>query len=157
MILIAKAKYVPLCTTYLPDFPISHIGFSVSYARQFLSIPHISFNMLQKVLMGPFGGKFLRDAKATGRPVFGWTVNEESMMRWSIKHQLDGVITDDPQRFQEVCDEWEQGKRTITLDRRQLLLILWLHLMVMIFSVLFRWKYPFRRSIGFAKRGELKR
>lgn len=146
------AKYIPLCATYLPSFPITHIGFSLSYARQFFAIPNVSFNLLQKMLVGPLGVRFLRDAAALGRPVIGWTVNEENMMRWSIKHELDGVITDDPKRFLEVCDEWEQGKRKIVIGRKELFLILWLNMMVVIFGAIFRWKYPFRGGIGY-KRG----
>lgn len=99
--------------------------------------------------MGPIGNKFLRDAKAARRPIFAWTVNEEAMMRWCIKHELDGVITDDPKRYLEVCDDWEQGKRQINIGRKEFLLILWLHMMVIIFGVVFRWKYPFRKSIAF--------
>ncbi|KAL9632586.1 MAG: hypothetical protein Q9164_005227, partial [Protoblastenia rupestris] len=97
------AKFIPLCAHYLPTYPITHIGFSIPYARQFLTIPNISFNMLQKSLIAPIiGPRFLKDAKAKGRPVYDWTVNDESMMRWSIKQGLDGVITDDPKRFLEV-------------------------------------------------------
>jgi phosphatidylglycerol phospholipase C len=109
--------------------------------------------------MGSYGAKFLRDAKAAGRPVIGWTINEENMMRWSIKHELDGVITDDPKRFLEVCDEWEDGKRTIDIGLRQFLLMVWNHIMVMIFGGIFRWKYPFRRGIGYKPpgRGDRKR
>lgn len=99
--------------------------------------------------MGPWGGQFLRDAKAAGRPVFGWTVNEDNMMRWSIKHELDGVITDDPKRFLEVCDEWEHGKRTIDLGCLHFLLIIWLHISVTIFGMILRRKYPFRQQIQY--------
>ena len=38
-------KFIPLCQSYLPGFPISHIGFSTCYARQFLKVPNCSFNM----------------------------------------------------------------------------------------------------------------
>lgn len=107
--------------------------------------------MLQKVLIGPIGNKFIRDAKTARRPILAWTVNEEAMMRWCIKHDLDGVITDDPQRFLRVCDEWENGKRDITLGRKEIFLILWLHMMVLVFGAVFRWKYPFRRDIAYRK------
>ncbi|KAL9132149.1 MAG: hypothetical protein Q9217_000083 [Psora testacea] len=136
------AKYLPLCAQYLPTFPITHIGFSISYARQFLSAPNVSFNMLQRSLIVPiFGARFLRDAKAKGRPVYDWSVNEESMMNWSIKQGLDGVITDDPKRFLEVCEEWESGKRDVEISLKQWMSILWVYLMVLIFGIIFWWKY----------------
>lgn len=140
-----------MCALYLPTFPITHIGFSLSYARQFFSIPNVSFNMLQKILIGPVGARFLRDAKSLGRPVLCWTVNEENLMRWTIKNGLDGVITDDPKRFLEVCDQWEQGKRKISIQPKDFLLFLWLNLMVALFGTLFRWKYPFRAGFAYKK------
>jgi len=145
------AKYIPLCALHLPNFPTTHIGFSLSYARRFFSIPNVSFNMLQKILMGPAGARFLRDAKRLGRPVLCWTVNEENLMRWSIKNGLDGVITDDPKSFLEVCDQWEQGKRKIFLQPKDFLVVLWLNFMVALFGPLFQWKYPFRAGLAYKK------
>lgn len=135
-------KYLPLCAKYLPTFPITYIGFSIPYARKFLSVPNVSFNMLAKALMLPFlGARFIRDAKAKGRPLYVWTVNEEDMMKWSIKRGFDGVITDDPERFLEVCDEWEQGKRDIEISWGQWMGIAWINFMVIVFGTIFWWKY----------------
>ena len=50
---IWAAKFVPLCQRYSPGFPVSHIGFSTYYAQQFLKVPGVSFNILQRVLFGP--------------------------------------------------------------------------------------------------------
>ncbi|KAI4217048.1 MAG: hypothetical protein LQ351_000356 [Letrouitia transgressa] len=135
------AKFFPLCAQHLPAFPIAHIGFSGSYARQFLPLPNISFNILQKSVFGPSGRRLLRDVKAAGRPIYFWTVNGESMMRWSIAKEADGVITDDPKRFLEVCDEWEHGKRDVAIARGEWVTIIWLNLMVVIFSAIFWWRY----------------
>ncbi len=136
------AKFLPLCSKYLPTFPISHIGFSIPYARQFLSVPNVSFNMLQKTLLVPyFGKRFIRDAKDKGRPIFAWTVNEEDMMRWCISKGLDGVITDDPKKFLEVCDDWERGKRDIHISLTQWMMVLWINLMVLAFGGIFWWRH----------------
>ncbi|KAL9136865.1 MAG: hypothetical protein Q9175_001938 [Cornicularia normoerica] len=135
-------KFLPLCAKYLPTFPITHIGFSMLYARRFLSVPNVSFNMLQKPLMLPFfGARFIRDVKAKGRPLYVWTVNEPAMMRWSIDKEVDGVITDDPKHFLEVCDEWEQGKREISISWGQWMTITWINFMVLVFGTIFWWKY----------------
>ena len=83
----------------------------------------------------------MRDAKAKGRPIFAWTVNEEDMMRWAISEELDGVITDDPKLFLDVCDEWEQGKREIHISWGQWMMIAWISFMVLIFGAIFWWKY----------------
>ena len=136
------AKFVPLCAKYLPSFAITHIGFSLAYARQFLSVPNVSFNMLQATLVSPyFGPRFLKDAKAKGRPVYAWTVNEVSAMRWSISKGLDGVITDDPKKFLEVCDDWERGKREISFPLKSWVMIMWVNIMVMVFGSIFWWKH----------------
>ena len=98
--------------------------------------------MLQKSLIAPIiGPRFLKDAKGKGRPVYDWTVNDESMMRWSIKQGLDGVITDDPKRFLEVCEEWEGGKRSVEVSWKEWMQVLWIQLMVVVFGVIFWWKY----------------
>ena len=87
-----------------------------------------------------FGARFIRDARAKGRPMYVWTVNEQAMMRWCIKHEFDGVITDDPKRFLEVCDEWEQGKMGIEISWGQWMMIAWINFMVLIFGTIFWWK-----------------
>ena len=122
-------------------FPITHIGVSTPYARQFLKFPHVSFNLLKESLAGPFGTNFIRDARALGRPVYDWTVNEDVMMKWSIKQGLDGVITDDPKRFQEVCDDWENGKRHVEISWRMWFHILRFNLWVFIFGNIYWWKW----------------
>ena len=140
------AKYLPLCAEYLPTFPITHIGFSTTYARQFLSVPNVSFNMLQQTLLVPIvGARFLRDAHAKGRPVYTWTVNDKEKMKWCIKKELDGVITDDPEKFKQVCHDWEHGSgerhRDVKITYRSWAMVAWVHCMVMMFGTIFWWRY----------------
>ncbi|KAL9015409.1 MAG: hypothetical protein Q9185_007189 [Variospora sp. 1 TL-2023] len=135
------AKFFPLAAHYLPAYSITNIGFSPSYSRQFLKIPNVSITMLQKSLCGPGGSRFIRDVRDAGRPMFHWTVNDEDFMRWSIKHEADGVITDDPKRFLEVCDEWEEGRRGIHFDRSQWMAILYFNFMIVLFHMIFFWKF----------------
>ena len=149
---IWAAKFLPHCARYLPHYPISHIGFSIPYARQFLNLPNISFNTLQKALMGPGGTSFIRDVKAKKRPLYVWTVNEEYFMRWSIDRQVDGVITDDPKKFLEVCGRWEKGDRKVgRMTKEQLFSVLWFNFMILVFGWIFRW-----RAGGVAQGGQLK-
>ena len=105
-----KAKYLAASTRILPGFPLAYIGWSVLIARQFLRWPTpVNFNMFQKTLAGPLGRGLVRDAHAAParRAVYGWTVNEPAWMEWSIERGLDGVITDDPALFRDVCDRYE--------------------------------------------------
>jgi glycerophosphoryl diester phosphodiesterase len=120
---IWAVKFLPLCQTYLPSFPISHIGFSTCYARQFLKVENCSFNMLQKVLFGPIGANFIKDVRKAGRQLFVWTVNDENLMKWSIQRHVDGVITDDPKKFKEVCDNYGDHEPTANPGVYQWLLV----------------------------------
>ncbi|KAK8115162.1 hypothetical protein PG999_007231 [Apiospora kogelbergensis] len=100
------AKYAKLCQQILPDFPLAHIGWSLSYARELLSVPKMNFNMFVYSLVGPHGTRFLQAARDAGRSVFVWTVNDDDWMRWSIRKGVDGVITDNPERFLQICRDW---------------------------------------------------
>ncbi|KAL8670937.1 MAG: hypothetical protein Q9168_004552 [Polycauliona sp. 1 TL-2023] len=141
LLLDIKAKFIPLAARYFPGYSITNISFSPSYSRQFLRLPNVSFNILVLSLFGPGGSRFIRDAKAAGRPLFFWTVNDDNHMRWSIKHGADGVITDNPKRFLEVCEEWEHGKRDVHFTRKQWFQIIWFSLMNIIFGCIFWWKF----------------
>ncbi|KAJ0295807.1 hypothetical protein COL516b_012225 [Colletotrichum fioriniae] len=101
--------YITHVRTILPNYPISLISWSPLYARNFLTPkqPNLSFNMFQKSLVGPVGKLFIRDVKKNHRQLFVWTVNDEEWMEWSIRAGADGVITDDPELFREVCKRWE--------------------------------------------------
>ncbi|KAH7092204.1 PLC-like phosphodiesterase [Paraphoma chrysanthemicola] len=144
------AKYLPLCSRYLPDFSVSHIGFSTLVASYFFSVPNISFNMQQMVLMTPWGKAFIRKAQCDGRPVYAWTVNDESRMRWDIKQKLDGVITDDPKRYLDVRESYYEGSTKIGLGVKDYLDIVRVNFFAVIYTVLF-W-IMFGRGAGRTKR-----
>lgn len=141
------AKYVPLAQQYLPGFPITHIGFSLSYARQFLSVPGVSFNMLLPVLMGPGGDKFVREVRRARRPLIAWTVNSAEKMGWCVRRGLDGVITDDPKLFLEVCKKHSDDEAEGTEGEKALSWICWFDVVrVWLFLALFSALY--RRRLG---------
>ncbi|KAF2452125.1 tubulin-domain-containing protein [Karstenula rhodostoma CBS 690.94] len=137
---IWAAKFLPLCSRYLPNFSVSHIGFSIAYASYFFAVPNVSFNMYQAALMLPWGRAFVRKAQRDRRPVYAWTVNEERRMRWDIRHGIDGVVTDDPKLFLEVRRGWHEGMK------ENFGLLMWLdvlraNLFVMIFAGFLRMKH----------------
>jgi phosphatidylglycerol phospholipase C len=106
---------MPICRQYLPDFPIVHIGWNTGYARKFLNVPGVSFNMFQKMVIGPAGAAFRRDVREAGRSLFLWTVNDETSMKWCISNHVDGVITDDPKKYLELCDSYNGEKVNLPL------------------------------------------
>jgi len=136
------ALYLPICAHYLPGYSITHIGYSTSYARQFLKVPGVSFNMYQKTMVGPFGNAFLRDIRKANRAIFFWTVNEVEWMKWSIHKEVDGIITDDPKRYLEVCKEYEG--ESICLPLMMWGSVIWVNILAFIFSLFFRSRYGFK-------------
>ncbi|KAK5628674.1 hypothetical protein RRF57_004389 [Xylaria bambusicola] len=98
-----NAIYIKLSMTYLPDYRITHVGFSTTYARCLIDIPNISFSMLRHTLASPCGRRFIRDMRKLDIPVYVWTVNKEIWMEWSVQRELSGVITDEVALFREVC------------------------------------------------------
>ncbi|CAG8890302.1 unnamed protein product [Penicillium egyptiacum] len=103
-----SARYLPARAQHLPRYAVTLICVDLSYARQFLQVPLISFNIHQKILMGPLGRGFLDEARLARRQVYVWTVNAPNLMRWCIRHEIDGVISDEPGRFRQVCEGWEK-------------------------------------------------
>lgn len=106
-----SAAYLAPREEYLPNYELALICVHMDYARQFLKIPNISFNVNQYILLGFFGRGFLKEALAARRRVFLWTVNEPNLMRWGIRHNVDGIITDDPALYNQIREEWEKEER----------------------------------------------
>jgi phosphatidylglycerol phospholipase C len=139
---LCEATYLPLCSKYLSEYPITHIGFSIPYARQFLKVPNVSFNMQHKIIAGPGGSGFLKDAKAAGRSVFLWTVDDVAWMKWCIAKGVDGVITDDPKTYLEVCKNY--GGEKIRIPFKQWGSVIFWNIMAALFSVFFRIRFGFK-------------
>lgn len=118
--------------------------------------------MLQAVLVGPMGSAFIKEAKQYNRQIFAWTVNEERRMRWCINEELDGVITDDPEKFLQVSKEYEdpvvRQKERATLEKKEKFTMRdWFEIIrtqffVTLFLALFTWKFGWRVEKRFIRR-----
>ncbi|GFF33138.1 phosphatidylglycerol phospholipase C [Aspergillus udagawae] len=144
-----SAAFFPLCESYLPGFETALICFDLWYASRVLRGSPASVNVNQKVLMG-MGRGFLEEARAAGRRVFVWTVNEPSLMRWSIERGVDGVITDDPGRCRAMVLDAVKGaspsgmrhdERVTVSQRAQAWAV---SLLVVMFGWLFRRKFLYK-------------
>lgn len=114
-------------------------------ASYFFTVPNVSFNMNQAVLMSPWGKAFVRKAHRDGRPVYAWTVNDERRMRWDIQQDLDGVVTDDPELFLEVRRGWYEGTKH-GLRTRDWLDVMRVNVFALIYSILFQLMFGFRQD-----------
>lgn len=134
------AQFVPLCAQHLPGFPITHIGASICYARQFLDVPNCAFNMFYKACYGPFGRRFMNKVKNLNRDLFLWTVNDPNIMKWAIQQGVQGVITDNPKLFNDICDSWQDDEPPVRFTWRECLMGTALYLFVGILMTFFRVK-----------------
>lgn len=123
---------------------MTHIGFNLPYARQFFQVPNVGFNMFQKVLVGPYGNSFIKDAKKAKRAILVWTVDEEQWMLWSIRKQLDGVITNDPKKYLEVCDNYDESAPAPTLSVKSVVAVIWINSIAFLFGMLFSYRHGFK-------------
>jgi phosphatidylglycerol phospholipase C len=110
----------------------------------------VSFNIHHKIIAGPGGSGFLRDARAANRPVFLWTVNDVVWMKWSIGKEVDGVITDDPKKYLEVCDTYRGEK--IRLPLKMWGSVIWINIFAALIGLFFRRRYGFRIDVGEVKK-----
>lgn len=107
---IWAAKYLPLAQQYLPGFPIMHIAFSTTYARQFFRVENVGFNMMFYALLMPGGRKFLRDAQEKyRRKMLSWTINGDDNMKWCIRRGLDGVVTDEVEKYMDLAESFDEN------------------------------------------------
>lgn len=106
-----QENYIHHARLHLPGHALAYIGFSLLYARRFLSDKHadVHFNLFQPSLVGPLGARFRRAIRERGRKLFVWTVNEEGWMEWAVRKGVDGVITDEVDRLGGVLDRFGVG------------------------------------------------
>lgn len=97
--------------------------------------------MLQKIMVGPWGDQFLAECKALNRPVFLWTVNEEKWMKWCISKGVDGVITDDPKKYLDVADAYDEKEPLDRVSLWDLHSLAWVNLLVSVFGFVFRLRF----------------
>lgn len=91
----------------------------------------------------------MKDVRKAGRALFLWTVNDDNTMRWSISKGVDGVITDDPKRYLELCESYRGEEVTISWKGWSTFVLI--KFMVPIFRLLVKYKYGTRMSTGRVK------
>ncbi|KAK4185840.1 PLC-like phosphodiesterase [Podospora australis] len=111
-------EWIAACTRYLPDFPIVLLTPSPAFASSMLEQSSaksldLHFGLLNYTFaFGHRDRAFLKRARSLKtkeeKPmVFSWSDNDDMWMARSICNGVDGVITDDPGRFKELCSQWD--------------------------------------------------
>ena len=129
-----------LCHKHLPGFPVTNVGFSPTYSRNFLTMPNTSFVMLYPTLVSPSGRKFIRTVKTQQRQIYAWTVNDEKGLDWCVKKGVDGIITDEVERFFAVCAASEE-KASYRWSLALLVQFILVNFWVAVFDVIFPRRY----------------
>ncbi|KAK7910920.1 Phosphatidylglycerol phospholipase C [Apiospora marii] len=130
-ILFTMAEWVRGCLRYLPGFPIALNAFSPPYATAMLPL-------VQLLIRNQPGSAFLKCAKGHDRLVISWSDNTDEWMMNSLANEVDGVITDDPKLFLEVCEQWSKSNGKVQdgvgqrLSAKQIVLWLIINLMVIV-------------------------
>lgn len=137
-------EYLPLCARYLDGYQITHIGFDIRYAREFQKVKGVGFNLLQRVLASDAGERFVKEVQGEGRKIFVWTVNDEQGMKWSLRNEVDGVVTDDVAKWFEAVNAWDEEDASRVVVKRNYTELALLWVLVRLFSFLFRCRYGFR-------------
>ena len=94
--------------------------------------------MLIAILVGPMGRFLIRKAKSRNQRLFSWTVNDEKAMDWCIRQELDGVITDDPVKFMNVCEQFQENEKP-SWPVKVVIGLIQINIFALLFSVIF-WK-----------------
>jgi phosphatidylglycerol phospholipase C len=99
-------------------------------------------------MVGPFGKSMLEDIRKAKREIFLWTVNDVKAMKWSIRKGVDGVITDDPKKYLEVCETY--GGEPIYFSILTLMKIIILNVLSKVAMVIAYW-YDHNIKVGASK------
>ncbi|KXJ91005.1 PLC-like phosphodiesterase [Microdochium bolleyi] len=116
------ATYIRLSRQYLPGFPLANVTWSPFYAGAIAkAVPGVALSVHRLALYSPFGQLLMRRLQRSGsrHPVYSWTINEESWMEWAIRRRLDGIITDDPRLFLEVCERHRRERGNLLRRARR--------------------------------------
>lgn len=65
------------------------------------------------------------------------------MMRWCIRKQIDAVLTDNPQKFRDICENWDEEDHTgEKFTMRQWVMILLFNLFAFLASIALFFVHP---------------
>ncbi|ODQ63669.1 PLC-like phosphodiesterase [Nadsonia fulvescens var. elongata DSM 6958] len=99
-------EFLDRCQHKASEFRITHIGASHYHARQFLAHPQVACISLNiNLLTSAVGKSLIKQARKLNKAVYSWTVNDEKWMKWCIESNIDGVITDFPDRYMEILNK----------------------------------------------------
>ncbi|KAI9369823.1 PLC-like phosphodiesterase [Aspergillus egyptiacus] len=133
-----RAEWVAACQKHLPGFPVALTTPFPTYATAMLQVPDLHFSLFNYTFATRRGIQFRRRAREHARKIFSWSDNHEEWMAASIRNEVDGVITDDPKRFLELCTRWQvDGMQTAgKMTLKQMVLWVVVNFVVIVWEML---------------------
>lgn len=64
-------------------------------------------------------------------------------MDWSVRHHVNGVVTDDPKKYLEFCKNFDEKSPAMMPTWKEFFFIGWINILAALFSLLFRWRHGF--------------
>jgi glycerophosphoryl diester phosphodiesterase len=102
-------RFVAFAKTRLPYCRRSHIGQSISIAREYFWDGVEVFSMSFASLTTSDGLKFRNECKAAGKKIMVWTVNEPEHMMETVRWGIDVILTD-------VTKKWLELRAALQVD-----------------------------------------
>jgi glycerophosphoryl diester phosphodiesterase len=82
------------------ELPVMFIGVEQRLARRFLREPQVTgISLVYMAFALPGGTGLIDEARRVGKSVWSWTINTPQTMEWAVSSNLDGVITDFPDKY----------------------------------------------------------
>ncbi|PTU19906.1 hypothetical protein P175DRAFT_0524218 [Aspergillus ochraceoroseus IBT 24754] len=111
VICIPTDEYIAFCDTHLPGFAVVLNCRSLSYARDIMKNPAlIHFKIDREILICQDGTRFVKEASKKNRQLYTEIVNDDNEMKWCIRHQLYGIITDHPRHLDGLYWDLEKNR-----------------------------------------------
>ncbi|TXT10871.1 hypothetical protein VHUM_02376 [Vanrija humicola] len=100
---------------HLPLLRRYHIGLSPSLARTYFWDSCEGFSLNFAMLVGAEGQQFIADARAAGKEICVWTVNDPNEMRTAIGWGIKAVLTDKVAGFMKLKNEIIQDPSKVAI------------------------------------------
>jgi len=111
--LTSQPKFIAPAKRHLPFLPLYAICMSVPTVREFFFQHCVGFSICFPALYSADGKRFRDEARAAGKKLTVWTVNDRSEMLECVRWGVRAVITDVP-RDMVVLQEQVSGNATIS-------------------------------------------
>lgn len=118
-------KFILAARRHLPFIPLYAICMSVATVRSFFFQHCVGFSIAFPALYSADGKRFRDEARAAGKKITVFTVNDRSEMLECIRWGVRAVITDEPSKMVSLQEQIQQDPTTLLTPYFQRVLMPW--------------------------------